>query len=103
MQYAAQQDQTLSNFFRTHWQVSLNGVPNRPHRPTYKLGTTPPRNTLERLVFEAMGSTANPTDFVLCDDEINNYKKKAMGPRKPYGSWKIYSCSLGSYDRGHYC
>lgn len=76
MQYADQKDPTLGTFFRTHWQRSLTGISTRRHRPTYKLGTTPLRNTLERLVFEAMGSTANPSDFVLCDDEINNYKKR---------------------------
>ncbi|KAK7185077.1 uncharacterized protein CC84DRAFT_1164763 [Paraphaeosphaeria sporulosa] len=61
-----------------HWTQrvgQLSKIRNRKPRPPYKLGTQPPRDSLNSLVFEALGSTENPTNFVLCSKEINTFKE----------------------------
>lgn len=79
MLYATKQDKTLDAFFRNKFVKPVPGpltISNRPNPPSYKLGTNPARDSLMRLVFEAMGSTINPTDFVLCEAAINSYKMR---------------------------
>lgn len=84
---AVSKDPTLEAFFRQHF---VKDVPNpqtilsRPNPPTYRSGTTnPSRQSLLNLVFEAMGSTSNPDDFVLCEGSINSYKKEIWSYRAP--------------------
>jgi hypothetical protein len=48
------------------------------------------RNTLNDLIFEALGSKFNREDFVICQDEINAYKArmwKTVSPMDGYGEF----------------
>lgn len=93
MVYATGKDKTLEAFFRNKFVKTVPGpltVEKRPNPPTYKLGTDPARDSLMRLVFEAMGSTINPTDFVLCESAINSYKMRVWSLKDPMG--------VGVYD-----
>jgi hypothetical protein len=46
--------------------------------------------TLNNIVFEAMGSTRNVKDFLLCEDSINSYKAKLWANEAPFAEtdWK---------------
>lgn len=84
MLYATKQDPKLDGFFRnTFVKPSKADIATRPNPPSYKLGTTPVRDSLMSLVFEAMGSTSNPTDFVLCELEVNSCKARIWTYKAP--------------------
>ncbi|KAL5388795.1 hypothetical protein DPSP01_002900 [Paraphaeosphaeria sporulosa] len=78
MEHVVKLHPQLESFFMNHWTQrvgQLSKIRNRKPRPPYKLGTQPPRDSLNSLVFEALGSTENPTNFVLCSKEINTFKE----------------------------
>lgn len=79
MVFATGKEKTLDTFFRNKYVKPASGtttIANRPGKPGYRLGIDPPRDSLMRLVFEAMGSTPNPVDFVLCEQQINSLKAR---------------------------
>jgi hypothetical protein len=79
MVFATGKDKTLEAFFRNKYVKPTTGttsIANRPGKPTYTLGTNPPRDSLMRLVFEALGTTPNPNDLVLCEQQINSLKAR---------------------------
>jgi hypothetical protein len=88
MVYTTQKNKTLDAFFRNKFVKRFSGpmtVANRPSPPNYKLGTNPARDSLTLLVFEAMGSTNNPSDFVLCESAMNTYKMLIWSLKDPMG------------------
>lgn len=102
MLYATKADKTLDAFFRNKFVKPVPGpltVAKRPNPPPYKLGTDPPRDSLMRLVFEAMGSTINPTDFVLCEAAINSYKMRVWSLKEPMGGG-VYDLALADAMSG---
>lgn len=85
MLFATGKDKTLDAFFRNKYVKPVTGtttIANRPGKPGYTLGTAPPRDSLMRLVFEAMGSTPNPADFVLCEQQINSLKARVWATKQ---------------------
>jgi hypothetical protein len=81
MRYAVGQNPNLQSFFRNKWLpvVAASKIPGRQHKPPY---TTPKnRRTFNALIFDALGSTMNPTDFVLCEAEINAMKEHMWGDK----------------------
>lgn len=102
MVYATKADKDLDDFFRNKFVKPVPGpltIANRPNPPTYALGTDPPRDSLMKLVFEAMGSTINPTDFVLCEAAINSYKMRVWSLKEPMDS-KVYDAALADAMTG---
>lgn len=96
MVYATKSDKTLDAFFRNKFVKPVPGpltVAKLPNPPPYKLGIDPPRDSLMRLVFEAMGSTANPMDFVLCEAAINSYKMRVWSLKDPMSA-AVYDSAL---------
>jgi hypothetical protein len=51
------------------------------------------RNTLNDLIFEALGSKFNREDFVICQDEINGYKARMWGTVSPMDGYEGYVTS----------
>ncbi|KAJ4330036.1 hypothetical protein N0V87_010354 [Didymella glomerata] len=47
------------------------------------------RRTINDLVFEALGSSFNRKDFVLCEKEINSYKEKLWSKSSPVDKEKL--------------
>ncbi|KAL1600775.1 hypothetical protein SLS60_007163 [Paraconiothyrium brasiliense] len=96
MEYAIEKNAKLEPFFQNHWtqrvgQISL--IRKRSPRPAYRLGTRPPRDSLGSLVFEALGTTHNPTNFVLCSREINMFKEHLWAQKNLMGL-DLYNTSL---------
>jgi hypothetical protein len=75
IKYAVGRDPSLVPFFRDRWLqvVATSKIPGRKHKPPYS--TARNRRTFNALIFDALGSTMNPTDFVLCEAEINSMKE----------------------------
>lgn len=70
------------SFIQDHWTEKFvaTKVASRTHKPTIPMGK---RQTLNDLVFEALGSSFNRADFVLCDKEINSYKERVWSADSP--------------------
>lgn len=88
--YAKAQDSTLGAFFQNEWEKprTQSLVEGRTSKPKYfdsqiKGGVRPKRLSLNQLVFEAFGSTINPSDFVLLESEINSYKMELWSLKNP--------------------
>ena len=70
------------SFIEDHWteEFSVTKVASRKPKPAILMGK---RRTLNDLVFEALGSSYNRADFVLCDKEINSYKERVWSADSP--------------------
>jgi hypothetical protein len=70
------------SFIEKHWleQFTITKMDQRPHKPAISMGK---RRTLNDLVFEALGSSFNRADFVLCEKEINSFKEKVWSGSQP--------------------
>ncbi|KAG9197455.1 hypothetical protein G6514_001552 [Epicoccum nigrum] len=70
------------SFIQDHWteKFTVTKVASRTHKPTI---TTGKRQTLNDLVYKALGSSFNRADFVLCDKEINSYKERVWTADSP--------------------
>jgi hypothetical protein len=93
MEYAVKQNPTLDAFFRTEWnkKLSSSSIQNRMHKPSYKLSG---QDSLMSLVFEPFGSLANPTQFVLCEAQINFFKERLWAAKNELMDPKIYEEAL---------
>lgn len=93
MEYAVKQKPTFDAFFRTEWNKKLppSSIQNRIHKPSYKLSG---QDSLMSLVFEPFGSLANPTQFVLCEAQINFFKERLWAANKELMDPKIYEEAL---------
>ncbi|KAL1591735.1 hypothetical protein SLS60_011734 [Paraconiothyrium brasiliense] len=71
-------DKSLITFFKKRWHSALlpNRVTSRPHKPHYYTQGMTTRDSLNDLVFEALGSNDNLKDFVMCEDSINGFKMR---------------------------
>ncbi|KAJ4985095.1 mutanase [Stagonosporopsis vannaccii] len=80
-----------SVFFQDYWikEFTVTQVSKRTNKPPIEMGK---RKTLNDLVFEALGSSFNRNDFVLCEKEINSYKERLWSRTNPMdkGKLKIY-------------
>lgn len=67
-------------WFEEWWNKKLDStkVQNRKSKAQEYNSRTelPPQKTINDLVFQALGSTENRADFVLCNNEINTYKMR---------------------------
>ncbi|KAF9696463.1 hypothetical protein EKO04_005206 [Ascochyta lentis] len=83
-----------SKWFNEWWNKDVQGkVDSRLDKfAGYKNSNDATRKdkTLNNLVFEAMGSTRNVNDFLLCEDGINSYKAKLWANEAPFAEtdWK---------------
>ncbi|KAF1971908.1 hypothetical protein BU23DRAFT_569412 [Bimuria novae-zelandiae CBS 107.79] len=73
-------------------------IKNRTPRPAYRLGTRPVRDSFGSLIWEALDSTANPTDFVVCQKEINGYKTLLWQHKNPMAPDKFTGALKGAID-----
>ena len=73
----------LGAFFSSHWNQVLTPqvINTRAQKPSIE--TNSGINTLNSLVFQAMGSNYNREDFVVCDHEINSYKARIWDQKAP--------------------
>lgn len=64
-----------SAFFYNNWNAKLTKaqVAKRTHKPPIEMGQ---RQSLNDLVFEALGSSFNSKDFVLFEKKLNPYKER---------------------------
>lgn len=58
-----------------------------------------PQKTINDLVFQALGSTENRADFVLCDSEINTYKMRTWKKHR-YMNPQKFAEILDQFKRG---
>jgi hypothetical protein len=88
IKYAIEQQQNLESFFLTGWNKELpqKKIDNRPSKPPITFGKG--RRSINALVFEALGSTSNRQDFVLCDRQINAYKESLWSGENPMEAGK---------------
>lgn len=93
MEYAVKQDSTLDAFFQTEWdkKLSSSSIQDRKHKPSYKISG---QDSLMSLVFEPFGSLENPTQFVLCEAQINFFKERLWGAKKELMDAKLYEEAL---------
>lgn len=75
-------------FFQDYWtkEYTVTQVSTRKNKPPMETGK---RKTLNDLVFEALGSSFNRKDFVLCDKEINSYKERIWLKNNPMDRAKV--------------
>ncbi|KAJ4359596.1 uncharacterized protein N0V89_000151 [Didymosphaeria variabile] len=78
-------DKSLVTFFKNRWHKALpaNTVTSRPHKPHYYTEGMTTRNSLNDLIFEALGSDNNLHDFVMCEDSINSFKMRMWKGEAP--------------------
>jgi hypothetical protein len=74
-----------STFFLNHWNAKVleAQVAKRTHTLPIKTGQ---RQSLNDLVFEALGSSFNRKDFVLFEKKLNSYKERLWSGRDPMAS-----------------
>lgn len=102
------QDQVNSDpdegaWFEEWWNKELDEqkVKDRTSKGiTYGSGEElPPQKTINDLVFQALGSTDNREDFVLCNNEINTYKMRMWSKHK-FMDPKKFTRMLTEFKRG---
>lgn len=78
MEQQVKSSSTEGEWFQEWWDKELDEqkVKDRKSKALeYGSGKElPPQKTINDLVFQALGSTDNSADFVLCNSEINTYK-----------------------------
>jgi hypothetical protein len=81
-----------SQWFIDHWNAKHPvEVQSRPGPPTYPPPNNPKDESINDLVFEALGSKTNAKDFVLCESGINSAKGKLWSNKNPhYGTNAVF-------------
>ncbi|KAG9201759.1 hypothetical protein G6514_005375 [Epicoccum nigrum] len=79
---AGKNDANIKKFVEEWWNKELDPVKasKRPNKPPITMGD---RTTINKMVFEALGSDNNREDFVLCHEEINGYKARIWDLKAP--------------------
>ena len=79
---AGKKDANIKKFVEEWWNKELDSVKasQRPNKPPITMGD---RTTINKMVFEALGSDNNREDFVLCHEEINSYKARIWDLKAP--------------------
>ena len=73
-----------SQWFIDHWNAKHPvEVQSRPGPPTYPPPNNPKDESINDIVFEALGSKTNAKDFVLCESGINSAKGKLWSNKNP--------------------
>ena len=79
-----------SQWFIDHWNAKHPvEVQSRPGPPTYPPHNNPKDESINDIVFEALGSKTNAKDFVLCESGINSAKGKLWSNKNPADPKKI--------------
>jgi hypothetical protein len=99
MEFAVKQNAALDTFFRNEWsrKLSSTSIASRKGKPPYKLAK---QDTLMSLVFEPMGSISNPTNFVLCEQQINFYKERLWSAKKALMESEVYVATVKNAMKG---
>ena len=96
------------SFFSQYWNTEITSQTawdDRPNKPITGKKAAPFKGsarTINNLIFQALGSSYNRDDFVLCQKDINSLKESAwaednfMDPRK----FKVYAqdAAVGGVD-----
>lgn len=95
----AKGDATLTKFFKTWWNKKLDSkaVEARTNKPDITMVL---RDTLNNRVFEALGSSKNRVDFVLCENELNEYKARVWAKKAPMELVMYKKAVAASIDGG---
>lgn len=95
--------QVKGSWFEEWWNKKLDDdkVKKRKSKALeYKSGKElEPQKSINDLVFQALGSTKNRADFVLCDSEINTYKMRTWMQHN-YMDLKKFDKMLEEFKRG---
>lgn len=78
-------------FFQTFWNqpVRSQRLYSRPNRPTITEANFGDQGSLNNLVFQALGSSFNRGDFVICEAGINSIKEKVWSGSAPMENRKF--------------
>lgn len=71
-------------WFTDHWNKKYLAVQTRPNPVTYTRPSNDKDETINDIVFEALGSKTNADDFVLCERSINSAKGKLWSNQQPF-------------------
>ncbi|KAL1641723.1 hypothetical protein SLS61_009997 [Didymella pomorum] len=99
MEFAVKQNSALDTFFRSEWsrKLSATSIAARKGKPSYKLTK---QDTLMALIFEPMGSISNPTNYVLCEQQINLYKERLWSAKKALMEPETYKETVKNAVKG---
>ncbi|ORY17525.1 hypothetical protein BCR34DRAFT_583669 [Clohesyomyces aquaticus] len=97
-----------AQFFQDWWTVTLdeNDVATRSQPKITQAKFSDKERTLNNLIFQSLGSSFNRADFVLCQPEINSYKKSVWIGESPMGDkrFQAYADDVaigGADERDH--